>query len=159
MLLFCFSINIYAIQLVLEVRRKEKRKKLEVNTEGAVKVKTKNENWIEDTLLLIVLTIAVEMLVVYVIAERTEISRKGYKVIMSESQEFSETPYDITYVADNNKYQVYPIVFENRDCYILTRLYYKNGEVKIDYNYQRIVEKSGQEIIYVDNVYEISGDM
>ncbi len=158
-ILFCFSINIYAIQLVLEVRRKEKRKKLEVNTEGAVKVKTKNENWIEDTLLLIVITIAVEMLVVYVIAERTEISRKGYKVIMSESQEFSETPYDITYVADNNKYQVYPIVFENKDCYILTRLYYKNGEVKIDYNYQRIVEKSGQEIIYVENVYEISGDM
>ena len=154
-ILLCFMIKIYAIELAIEVKRKEKKKKLESNKEKDCE--TKKQNWIEDMLLLIVLTIAVEMLVVYVFAGRMEINRSGYKVIMSESQEPAEMPYDIS--CAGNKYQIYPIVFENQDCYIVTRLYYNDGEIEIDYNYQRIVEKCGQEIIYVENVYEISGDM
>ena len=37
-------------------------------------------------------------------------------------------------------YTICPIVFENSDYYILTRLYKRDGKIEMDYEYQKIIE-------------------
>ena len=49
---------------------------------------------------------------------------------------------------------VYPIVYEDKDCYIVSRLCKYGGIVKMDYKYQKIIKKENVETYNIDNVYE-----
>ena len=109
----------------------------------------------KDIFLIVLITFAVELLVIFYVANYAEENRCAYKLIVIQNTEESESKFDINLNKNNRTYRIYPITYENQDCYILTRLYFEHGEIKIDYDYQRIVEKDGQETIYVNNIYEI----
>lgn len=149
----CFMIKVYAIEFAIQDKIKKKTVNKKINKE--VSNESKNKNWIKEKIFLVIVTVAVELVAINVASSRIEMNRCDYKVIMIESEENAETIFDILCVNNNNKYRIYPIVFEDKDCYIVTRLYYEDNEIKIDYNYQRIIEKSGQAIMFVDNIYKI----
>lgn len=86
-----------------------------------------------------------------------EKSRKSYKVMMKNIVEDTDIKYQIYSIDDNKKYEIYPVAYESKEKYILCRLYYDKGKIKIDYHYQKIIDKDGQEIRYFDNIYDISG--
>lgn len=86
-----------------------------------------------------------------------EKNRKSYKVMMKNIVGDTDIKYQIYSIDDNKKYEIYPVAYESKEKYILCRLYYDNGKIKIDYHYQKIIDKDGQEIRYFDNIYDISG--
>lgn len=96
-------------------------------------------------------TIAIE-LIIFCVAYHTEQDRCAYKLILIQSEGNEESKFIFEHGDDGNKYEIYPIAYENEDCYIVTRLVNNNGKISIDYNYQRIIEKEGQETIYTQNI-------
>lgn len=83
-----------------------------------------------------------------------ENSRTEYKVIICEVTEKSESKY--CFSGEDKDVSIYPIVYENEDCYILSRIYNENDEIKLDYDYQQIVSKENQETYMISNIYEIN---
>ena len=145
----CLFINIFAIEFLIEKKwkaRKNKNKEKNINSE---------EKRLINMIIPVIATIAIELLIVYIMSYRAEYDRNGSKVIIYNDVYNRE--YKVAFEDDksNKMNTVYPIVFENEDCYIVTRLYNRNGETKIDYNYQRVLEKNGQETIYIQNIYDI----
>lgn len=153
--ILCLMVNIYAVELLIEKWRKKRRKK--ANNQKKAK-ETKGEQSIKDVLLSLIITIALELIFVFLFAAHTEYSKSGYKVIMVQSEKTMENKYDIKYGEKNNKYEMYPITYENEDCYIVARLYREDGEIMLDYDFQRVLEKEGQEIIYIENINNLSTD-
>lgn len=49
-----------------------------------------------------------------------------------------------------------PYCFENSDYYILTRLYKRDGKIEMDYEYQKIIEKTDTETFNCENIYGIN---
>lgn len=107
----------------------------------------------------IVITGALSLSSVYITAFQRESDRRNYKLIIIQNEKTAENEFTILNGYDNKTYNIYPIVYENQECYIVTRLYYENGNICMDYNYQKIIEKNGQETFYVDDVYKISGNI
>lgn len=154
LLFICLMINIFAIEFWIEEQLKRKKAKKIDNQESGNIIKKR----IKNMFLIVIITIAIELISAFWSARNTEYDRCGYKVIMVQSEKATESEFFIEYGEDKNKYEIYPIAYENEDCYIVTRLCNENGKIKIDYNYQKIIEKEGQETIYVENIYNISMD-
>ena len=51
---------------------------------------------------------------------------------------------------ENN--DIYPIIYENNDIYILSQLYREGQINKINYNFQKVIDKKGIETIYIQNI-------
>lgn len=153
LIFLCVIINIFAI--IFAIEEYLNRKKLQKNAAQQNNEMT-YEKRIKEIFFIWVLTLS--FIIIAVVSESLgiEYNRSNYKVIMIQSEEEAGSAYDIVYARDNNKYKVFPVAYENQDCYIVTRLYNVNGEIKIDYSYQKILSKDEFETIYVDNVYQIS---
>lgn len=152
-IILCFIIDIFAIQFAIEERLKRKKLK-----EATVQKNAKMTNEQRIKIILIVWSIALVLGIgfAFLQSKNNEESRCRYKVIMIPSEEEAESEFDIEYLRDNNKYKICPVAYENQDCYIVTRLYNEDGKIKIDYNYQKILNKDEYETIYLDDVYQIS---
>lgn len=153
LLLLCFLINIYAIELLYERGRKKKSNKRENNQKNQVEIK--KETQIKNMLLTTAVVIAIESMIVFFAAYLIECNRCAYKLIMVQRETDAENEYIIKYGMDHNEYEMYPVAYEDEHCYIITRLFNDNGKICIDYNYQKIIEKEGQETRYIQNVYNI----
>lgn len=165
LILLCFLTNIYAIVFLIEHWWKRKNNKQETNSETKDKTKDKAKDKTEDEvrgkiekelgaiILTIIVTFSVEMLFVFASAIRTEYNRNNYKVILTQCEENVESDYIIEY--GGNRYEMYPIAYENEDCYIVTRLFNQNRKNKMDYTYQKVIPKEGQETRYFDNIYNM----
>lgn len=158
MIILCLIINIFAIEFAIEfaIKKHSNRKK---SKETAVQenVEMTNEKRIKEMLFIGILTMAMIIIGVFSVSVMTEYDRKNYKVIMIQSEEETGSQFDIEYAADYNKYKVYPVVYENQDCYIVTRLCKQNGKIIIGYDYQKKLDKDEHETIYLEDVYQISG--
>ncbi len=109
----------------------------------------------------ILIIFSVELFMVYCFSRSNEKDRVAYKVIIEfeEYNEKQECEYVFRNEGDKMAIQVYPVVYENGDVYILSRLYKEENETKMDYNYQRIIEKENIETIFYDNIYDINWEM
>lgn len=94
----------------------------------------------------IIITIAIELVLLNIFAYYIEYNRSDYKVIMVQIEKDEESEFIIEYGGDHNTYQIFPIAYENEDYYIITRLYCENGRIGIDYDFQSIIRKDGQDI-------------
>lgn len=153
LIFLCVVINIFAIEYVLEEHFNRKMSKKTAVQEN---VEMTNEKRIKEMLFIGTVTMSIIIIGVFLVFVKIEYIRSNYKVIMIQSEEETGSAYDIVYAKDNNKYKVFPVAYENQDCFIVTRLYNANGKIKIDYDYQKILSKDEFETIYVDNVYQIS---
>lgn len=149
--ILCLLTNIYAIEFLIECSYKRKKGTNKQKVELRTKDEMKRE--LRAMILTVIVTFSAEMIVVFGIAIWTEYEKNDYKLIMTQCERNVENDYIIEY--EENEYEIYPIAYENEDCYIVTRLYNQNGKIKIDYAYQKIIPKEGQETIYFDNIYNM----
>lgn len=149
-LILSFLINIFAIEFLIERKRKDKKVNSKENNTNI-----KKEKRIKNMVISIITVIAFELIIVFYLAYYNEYDRRSYKLIMDQIETDVENKFIIECGENKNKYQIYPIVYENEDCYIVTRLFKENGKIGIDYNYQRVIQKEGQETIYIQNIYNI----
>ena len=145
-------INIFAIELLIEKKCKKKK-----DQEKDFKDQKSNLN-VKKLCSTIIITIAIELVLLNIFAYYIEYNRSNYKVIMVQIEKVVESEFIIEYGADHNTYQIFPIAYENEDYYIITRLYCENGRIGIDYDFQSIIRKDGQETIYIQNIYNIMED-
>lgn len=118
--------------------------------------KNKSDNKIRISFITRLLVImGLELACMYIMGMIFELNRSDYKVMMVEVDADVDEELIICYRSDSNKYVIYPIVYENTECYIVSRLYIEEGETKIDYNYQRTIEKTDVETVYISDVYSI----
>lgn len=156
LIILCFMINIFAIEFLFEEKWKKKK---EVNPKNKKSDSDMNKvRGIKKISISLVITIALELILVFIFAYFIEYNRSNYKVIMVQTKMDEENEFIIEYGVDHDTYQIFPIAYETEDFYIVTRLFSDNGRIYIDYDFQRIIEKEGQETRYIQNIYNIRLD-
>ncbi|MBE5952132.1 MAG: hypothetical protein E7260_11185 [Lachnospiraceae bacterium] len=118
-----------------EKRRKEKESRRESlsetrETEASDEVDKKYKEKIR-SFIIIAVTVAVELCLIFFSGFLLEASRSAYKVIVSEVEETSGSESDVVYV----------VVYETDDNYIVSRLF--NESNRIDRNYLKAISKEG----------------
>lgn len=156
--LTCLMINAYGIWYAITLPSKEELKSGKEsdaeNQSGNGENKVKKNREIVFIIVLVV-TAAAEMMLMYFWGVQSEYDRTDYKLIMIGEESDSESKYVFKSKNGDEKYIIYPIIFENTDCYIVTQLYKEKGEIKMDYAYQKIIEKQGVDTYRTDNIYRI----
>lgn len=137
---------------------KSKRSTNSKKNKKSARYDIKNKGYIVACIVGVAVLVVVCTCLLYHDGKDYEKSRKSYKVMMKNIVEDTDIKYQIYSIDDNKKYEIYPVAYESKEKYILCRLYYDNGKIKIDYHYQKIIDKEGQEIRYFDNIYDISGN-
>lgn len=102
------------------------------------------------------ITVALEILLMYILGITYENDRSSYKIVLVEQEADEDSKYIFHYQSRQMNYTICPIVFENSDYYILTRLYKRDGKIEMDYEYQKIIEKTDTETFNCENIYGIN---
>lgn len=138
--IICYVINIYAILYYADRNKKRVKKEMVHNTESIGNKKSKYY-----LLLDFVIVIAFELVFIYSLGFLLEKNRTSYKVVVNpDLVELEELNLE------NN--DIYPIIYENNDIYILSQLYREGQINKINYNFQKVIDKKGIETIYIQNI-------
>lgn len=141
--IICRLITVYATVYYRERNRKRVNKEKVHNTQSiSNKSKTKNKYYL---LLYFIIVIAVELVLIYFLGFILEKNRISYKVVVDA---------DLVELKDINleNNNIYPIVYENNDIYILSQL---NNDGKINYKFQKIIDKKEIETIYIQDINTI----
>jgi hypothetical protein len=155
----CFMVNIYGIEFAIEKKlanRKKKKKESKIGKREEVDDKNLDKRSNQRMIFAIIITVALEILLMYILGVAYENGRCSYKLVLVEQEVTEDSKYIFRYQNGKKNYIICPIVFENNDCYILTRLYKEDGKIKIEYEYQKIIEKTDVETFDFDNVYKIN---
>lgn len=155
----CFVVNIYGIEFAIEKKlSSRKRKKLESKAEKKKDIEEENQHKRngKNMIFAVFITVAVEMLLMYIFGIVLENDRASYKLVLVEQETSEDSQYIFQYQSGQMNYTICPIVFENSDYYILTRLYKREGKIEMDYEYQKIIEKTDIETFNCENIYGIN---
>lgn len=106
------------------------------------------------TIIILILAFSVELGFVYYMGKQNEQTRTEYKVVIEETV-YSDQDY-VFADQDGNTCIIYPIIYEDKDVYIVSRIYKKDGSVEIDNGYQRIIDKDNIETYRTQNLYSIN---
>ena len=88
----------------------------------------------------LLLTCIAEFILMYLVGRETERQRDEFKVVIEETE-----------IGEDNGY-LYPVIYENQDIYILSRIY-KNGNVlEIDTSFLKEIDKKGVSTYYISNL-------
>ncbi len=118
----------------------------------------KNESKYSVELIAMVIIMSASLLVFKVSAIWSERERTEYKLVcevLTENQR-EEIEEKYLFFNDGKPISVFPVVFENEEVYILSRLYRaEDGGIKMDYDYQKVIGKLGVETYFVEDIYSI----
>jgi len=79
--------------------------------------------------------------------------KRDYKVIVENvNGQESKATYIFQTATPSNAFAVYPVVYETQEQYFVTRLVDDGEAIKIDCNYQKIMEKKGIETMRIHNI-------
>lgn len=146
----CFLINLFALEYIGEIKRIKRKERKKEKT-----AKKRKRRSMKELIFLLGFTASFELVMFFFLGTQVEQGRSGFKMIMTKVNEDTETKYSIQSGEEDELYKVFPIVYENGDCYILTRLYKEEGEIKIDYDYQQVIGKENVETTYTNNIFAI----
>lgn len=155
----CFVVNIYGIEFTIEKKlANRKKKKLGSKIEKKEDIDNKDPHKKNDQsmMFMVVITVALEILLMYILGVVYENDRCSYKVVLVEQEASEDNEYIFRYQDGQMNYAICPIVFENNDYYILTRLHKVDGKIEIEYAYQKIIEKIDVETFKFENIYRIN---
>lgn len=173
--LIYIMINIVGIEFVVEYRMMAWKKKIQIwyrdkcgKNENRDKIKkgddviTKNHNKEKNKYrkyvimcIPVLVTLSIELFVIYFVSENNESNRVDYKVVYEEIINNEDSRYVFKY-EKKEAIKIYPIIYENKDIYILSRLYKKGKEIKMDYEYQKVIKKENVETRRCENIYKIN---
>ncbi len=142
----CLMGNVYAIEILWLKRHEKKKDDVKNGCSKAIKKTSTKEKKIASFVTILVVTMAVEIIFMFLISVYTEKTRVNYKVIIERQMDSEDHITDI----------YYPVVYETSENYIVSRLIFRDGSTYIDYNYQKILKKEGQSTEYFRNVYKIN---
>lgn len=152
----CLVINIFGIMFARDYKSTKKKKETdEAKQVESPKVKKSKYQRMSRALISAVVIVAAELLLISVISYHIEYDRCAYKVIEVKSSLNKDHKYALEYSSESPSYELYPVVFENQECYIVSKLYQEGDEIKIDYNYQKIIPKDGVETYMFSDIYGI----
>ena len=129
-------INSFAINLVHSERKKEKIARTQ-------KQNISRKNQIKDLIVAFTITLAIGFGYTYWIAETAEQYREDYKIL-----ELTNT--------DEEDMMLYAVVYETQDSYIVVETQIKNGKLDLNRKAQKIIEKEGQTVYYINNIYDVN---
>ena len=129
-------INSFAINLVHSERKKEKITRTQ-------KQNISRKNQIKDLIVAFTITLAIGFGYTYWIAETAEQHREDYKIL-----ELTNT--------DEEDMMLYAVVYETQDSYIVVETQIKNGKLDLNRKAQKIIEKEGQTVYYINNIYDVN---
>ena len=129
-------INSFAINLVHSERKKEKITRTQ-------KQNISRKNQIKDLIVAFTITLAIGFGYTYWIAETAEQYREDYKIL-----ELTNT--------DEEDMMLYAVVYETQDSYIVVETQIKNGKLDLNRKAQKIIEKEGQTVYYINNIYDVN---
>ena len=129
-------INSFAINLVHSERKKEKIARTQ-------KQNISRKNQIKDLIVAFTITLAIGFGYTYWIAETAEQHREDYKIL-----ELTNT--------DEEDMMLYAVVYETQDSYIVVETQIKNGKLDLNQKAQKIIEKEGQTVYYINNIYDVN---
>ena len=148
----CFMMNLLGIDYTRTKKQKLKQKK-EIENVNDEEFKWEYKDSLR-VIIVFVFAIGLVAIPTYVSGSMKENSRTAYKVIICEAKEESQSKY--CFLDEDKDVNIYPIVYENEECYILSRIFKEEGKVKIDYDYQQIVPKENQETYMMSDIYKIN---
>lgn len=152
----CLVINVFGIMFARDYKNaKKKMEKDDVKQVESKTVKKSKYQRISEGLVSAVIIVAAELLLISLISHGIEYDRSAYKVIEVQSNLDKDNKYAFEYSSEPLSYELYPVVFENQDCYIVSKLYQDGDDIKINYNYQKIIPKDGVETYMVSDIYAI----
>lgn len=99
-----------------------------------------------------VLIFSIESILICYYGYREVNNRTNFKIIEEQmvlTKENSQYCFDSKKL--NSKVVYYPIIFENDDVYIVTRLEKNDNGIFLNYHYQMIIEKEKVETIYYED--------
>lgn len=155
----CAAVNIYGIEFAIEKKFSDrKKKKLKSKLEKQKNIDDGNQHKInsKNMIFTVFITVALEILLMYILGITYENDRSSYKIVLYEQEADEDSKYIFHYQSMQMNYTICPIVFENSDYYILTRLYKRDGKIEMDYEYQKIIEKTDIETFNCENIYGIN---
>lgn len=94
---------------------------------------------------IVVIIIACLMVGLFALGRHYEQEKTGYKILIEDSIEIKK---------DGNEIYFYPVVYENKDYYILSKFSY--NKKKFIYEYQKIIRKDGQATLYIQDIYNFN---
>lgn len=132
--------------------KKKKRKRLKNKEQSEVKQgDTKYQRWIK-VIRTLLITCIVEFVFMYMIGVLTERQRSEFKFVVEETENVVRDKYLFVDEKNGGSYYLYPIIFENQDVYILSRIC-RNGDcLTIDYDFLKVIDKEGVSTYYVDKL-------
>ena len=128
-------INSVALSIIHSEYQKEK------NTR-AKKQNISRKDQIKELILTLTITLAISFGYIYWVAETTERHRENYKIL-----ELNNT---------DGEDMVYAVVYETQDSYIVVETQIKNGKLDLNRKAQKIIEKEGQTVYYINNIYDVN---
>lgn len=139
-------INIFALEILfLQKDRAEERK-----TETGIHI---SQNSLKLMAVTIIIVSASSLPISYIFGRIESLNRTDYKVIIetkntteTKDEKYNFNAESISFensevVANNNYYNLYAIVYENENVYILSMLYKNKNELFLDKRYQKIIDK------------------
>ena len=104
------------------------------------------------TILVIIVTFTIILFCIYFLASQHELERVNYKIIIENVTNENDITNKYYFESNGSYFRIFIVTYENKDNYFLSRLYSKNGNIMIDYNYQKIINKENIETYYMDNI-------
>lgn len=138
--------------------RNKNNDKVEDNKKDEKNVRKKTKREYQSVMMacmMVLVTVSIELFFVYFISAKNESSRADYKVIL-EDADYSKNNEYVFWISENKATKIYPVVYENKNIYILSRLYNVENSVKIDYDYQKVIGKENVETQRIEDIYSIN---
>lgn len=136
-------------------------------TKIVVRKKPEEENYTADNqkkrvdikivFLFIVTTIIAEGFATFLVGVSDGNKQKSYKVIIEEIPIDDVEKVDEKYIFQdgNSKAQIYLVLYENNEKYIISNLYWDGNKSVIEKTHQKIISKEGIETIYVEDIFAV----
>jgi hypothetical protein len=156
MLILACTFNILGIQMVRYYKRSKKKTSKGDNEKDDESPKSTKGNIKTTLLFTFLILISVMVPITYYVGIFEEHQRTNFKIIKEPITETNSGEKEYVFTSENNSYILYPIIYENQDIYIISRVFIDGNKICIDKSYQKVIDKQDVITYTVDNIYDIS---
>lgn len=102
------------------------------------------------TIVSIAIVMAIGIVLASVIGANFEQKKSNYKVLCVQCSKENKNAFFI----DGKYAEIYPIIYEDKEEMVVSRLEKKDNTIFLNYNYQAYEKKSGKEVRYIVDIFD-----